>query len=162
MDFHVSPLLTLDKTEIILAMPLAEVWLAMAFLGLAVCIYATGIPGALVPVSFSSGALLGETLAIAAVAAGALFGSVILFCGLVRGTRSISQHRYGRHIKRLDHAVSRGGILPIIGLRLIGVPHLAVTGVCALASIGLRRYAISTLVGILPAIAIAATAGAAL
>lgn len=110
MDIHVTISFALDKIEMLLAMPLAELWLAKVFLGLAAYIYAIGIPGALVPVSFSSDALLGETLAIAAGAAGALFGSVILFCGLARGTNSISQHRYGRHIERLDHVVARAAL----------------------------------------------------
>jgi uncharacterized membrane protein YdjX (TVP38/TMEM64 family) len=53
----------------------------------------------------------------------------------------------------------RGGLLPLIGLRLAGLPHLAVTAICAIASVGSRRYALATFLGIFPAIAISAVAG---
>ena len=72
------------------------------------------------------------------------------------------RERYARHLARLDGLASRGGIYPIIGLRLAGVPHLAVTALCAIAAIGPRRYAIATFVGVCPAISLTAIAGAAL
>jgi uncharacterized membrane protein YdjX (TVP38/TMEM64 family) len=157
-----STLLPMDLFEALLAMPLGEVWLAAGVLGLTASIYASGIPGALLPISFSSGALLGGVLGTAAVAVGALLGALVLYAWLERGSQASLRRRYGEHLKRLDNIVTRGGILPIIGLRLAGVPHIAVTTLGAMAAVGSRRYALATIVGVFPAIALAASAGAAL
>lgn len=162
MDLPFATLLPFDRFQAILAMPFGEVWLAAAVLGLTASIYASGIPGALLPISFSSGALLGGALGMAAVAAGALLGALVLYALLERGSQATLRHKYGDRLKRLDDLVSRGGILAIIGMRLVGVPHVAVTALCAMAAVGARRYALATIVGVFPAIALAAIAGAAL
>jgi uncharacterized membrane protein YdjX (TVP38/TMEM64 family) len=96
------------------------------------------------------------------VAAGALIGSLVLYTLFEQGSQATLRHRYGERLKRLDNFASRGGILPVIGLRLVGVPHIAVTALCALAGVGPGRYALATIFGLLPAIALSATAGAAL
>lgn len=162
MEFSFDSLLPLDRFESMLAMPLGEVWLAAAILGITASIYASGIPGALLPISFSSGALLGGALGMATVAAGALIGALVLYALLVRGSQATLRRKYRDRLKRLDDLATRGGILPIIGLRLVGVPHVAVTALCALAGVGPRRYALATTIGLFPAIALSATAGAAL
>jgi uncharacterized membrane protein YdjX (TVP38/TMEM64 family) len=162
MDLPFAALLPLDRFEALLAMPLGEVWLAAAILGLTASIYASGIPGALLPISFSSGALLGGVLGMAAVGAGALIGSLVLYKVFERGSRATLRQKYGDRLKRLDALASRGGLMPIIALRLAGVPHIAVTALCALAAVGPRRYALATVAGIFPAIALSAAAGAAI
>lgn len=162
MDLVFARLLPVDRFEAMLAMPFGEVWLAAAILGLTASIYASGIPGALLPISFSSGALLGGALGMATVAAGALAGSLVLYALFARGSQATLRHKYGERLKRLNDLAARGGILPIVGLRLAGVPHVAVTALCALAAIGPRRYALATIIGLFPAIALSATAGAAL
>lgn len=154
--------LPLERIEAILAMPLGELWVALAVLGLTASIYASGIPGVLLPISFSSGALLGGPLGMAVVSAGALVGALVLYALLDRGSEVALRRKFGDRLQRVDDLVSRGGILPIIGLRLAGVPHLAVTALCAMATVGIRRYALATIIGIFPAIALAAVAGAAL
>lgn len=156
-----ATLLPVDRLDPLLAMPFAEVWLAAAILGLTASIYATGIPGALLPISFSSGALLGEVLGIASVAAGALIGSLVLYSLLKRGSQAALRQKYSAQLTQLSNVATRSGVLPIVGLRLLGVPHLAVTAVCALASIGLGRYALATIIGTFPAIAFSAIAGSA-
>ena len=162
MDLSFATLLPFDRLEAILAMPFGEVWLAAAVLGLTASIYASGIPGALLPISFSSGALLGGALGMAAVTVGALLGALVLYALMERGSQATLRRKYGARLKRLDDLASRGGILPIIGLRLVGVPHVAVTALCAIAAVGVRRYALATIVGVFPAIALSALAGAAL
>lgn len=162
MELPFATFLPFDRIEAILVMPFGEFWLAMAVLGLTASVYALGIPGALLPISFSSGALLGGALGTVAVAGGAIVGALALYALLERGSQATLRRKYGDRLQRVDDLVSRGGILPIIGLRLAGVPHVAVTALCAMAAVGVRRYAIATLVGIFPAIALAATAGAAL
>lgn len=160
MDFSFASLLPIDAFEGLLAMPFGEVWLAAAFLAITASIYASGIPGALLPLSFSSGALLGGPLGMVAVAAGALIGSLLMYALLRRGSEATLRQKYGDRLEKLDRIAARGGILPIIGLRLAGVPHVAVTAVCALALVEPKRYALATIVGVFPAIALSALAGA--
>lgn len=152
----------LDVLAAAQAMPHGEAWLAVAFFAVTASIYASGIPGALLPLSFSSGALLGGGLGMAVVAGGALIGSLVLYALFERGSRGVLRRRFGERLGRLEGMASRGGILPIIGLRLAGAPHIAVTALCALAAVGPRRYALATFVGVTPAIVLSALAGAAI
>ncbi len=154
--------LPLDLVQAMLSTPFGEVWVALGFLTLTASVYASGIPGTLLPISFSSGALLGGALGMIAVGVGALIGSVVLYKLFERGSRGAIEAKFGKHLERLEGLAKRGGILPIIGLRLAGLPHLAVTAICALASVGTRRYALATAIGVLPAIALSSIAGAAL
>ncbi len=148
--------------EALLALPLGEGWLALGLLALTASIYATGVPGTLLPLSFSSGALLGWAPGIATVGCGVMIGSLVLYRLLERGSQTALRKRFAAQLDRLDSVARRGGLASLVGLRLAGVPHLAVTALCALAAVGTRRYAISTMIGIFPAIALSATAGAAL
>ena len=154
--------LPLESIEALLATPFGEGWVALIFFAVTATIYASGVPGTLLPLSFSSGALLGWTLGIAAVGGGVMIGSLVLYLLLERGSQATLRERYGTQMARLDALASRGGVLSLILLRLAGLPHLAVTAVCALASVGIRRYALATFIGVLPAVALSATAGAAL
>ena len=154
--------LPLDWLEAALALPLGELWVGLGFLALTASVYASGVPGTLLPISFSSGALLGGALGMLTVGTGALIGATVLYLFLERGPRARLSNKYGHHLERLDNWASRGGIFPIIALRLAGLPHLAVTALCALASVGTRRYAVATAVGVLPAIALSSIAGASL
>ena len=162
MDLPFASLISAEKIEMFLALPFAEAWLVAGILGLTASIYATGVPGALLPISFSSGALLGETLGMAAVTCGALAGSLVLYAVLKRTPINRLHDRFGHHIQRIEGLASNKGILAISGLRIAGMPHLAVTALCALASVGPRRYAVATSIGLFPIIALSATAGAAI
>jgi uncharacterized membrane protein YdjX (TVP38/TMEM64 family) len=144
------------------SLPLGEAWLAAAIFGLTASIYASGIPGALIPVSFSSGMLLGGGVGAATVGAGALLGSTILYVALERLSRAALRARFERQLETADRWTRRGGLFPLVALRLVGLPHLAVTAVCALTGVGIRRYALATAVGIFPAIALSSIAGSAI
>ncbi|MCT2558906.1 VTT domain-containing protein [Tsuneonella sp. YG55] len=152
--------LPLDSIQAMLAAPFGEVWVALGFFALAASVYASGVPGTLLPISFSSGALLGGALGILAVGLGAVIGSLVLYGVLERGSRTALRTRYGHHLAKLDGWAQRGGILPLVALRLAGLPHLAVTAACALAAVGARRYVLATAVGVLPAVALSSIAGA--
>lgn len=161
MDATLLGWLPLDAIERVLAAPLGELWVALAFFAITASAYATGLPGTLLPISFSSGALLGVPGTIA-VAAGVVIGAQALYLMLERGSRSTLREKYGDHLSRLDGLVAKGGIIPLIGLRLAGLPHIAVTALCALAAVGPRRYALATAVGVLPAVTLSSIAGMAL
>lgn len=162
MDLSIATWLPLERFAFLMDAPLAELWLAAAILGLAATVHASGIPGLLLPLSFSSGALLGNGLGIATVVSGALLGSSLLYALFRKGPPGALKEKYGPRLQRFDALASRGGLFPIIGLRIIGTPHIIVTALCALAAIGPKKYAVATIAGILPAIAISATAGAAI
>ena len=143
-------------------LPFAEVWLAAAIVGVTASAFASGIPGTLLPISFSSGALLGGWLAILVVALGATVGSLVLYLLFERGSQAALLERYADRLARAEQFTSKAGILPIIGARIIGIPHVMITAFCALGSLGRSKYVFSTFIGLLPAIVVSATAGAAI
>lgn len=161
MDATLLAWLPLDTIEAVLAAPLGELWVALAFFAITASAYASGLPGTLLPISFSSGMLLG-VLGTLAVGAGVLIGAQALYFMLERGSRTTLREKYGEHLSRLDGLIAKGGIFPLIGLRLAGMPHIAVTALCALAAVGPRRYAVATAVGVLPAVTLSSMAGMAL
>ena len=142
-------------------LPFAEVWLAAAIVGVTASAFASGIPGTLLPISFSSGALLGGWLAILVVALGATVGSLVLYLLFERGSQAALLERYADRLARAEQFTSKAGILPI-GARIIGIPHVIITALCALGSLGRSKYVFSTFMGVLPAIVVSATAGAAI
>ncbi len=162
MDFPLAALFPAEIFQTVLALPFAEVWLAAAIAGITASTFASGIPGTLLPISFSSGALLGGWLAIPVVAVGAVAGSLVLYLLFERGSQAALLERYADKLARVEHLTSKAGVIPIICSRVIGIPHVIITALCALGSVGRSRYALSTLVGVLPAIALSATAGAAI
>lgn len=139
-----------------------ELLLGLTFVALTAALVASGVPGVLVPLSLSSGALLGGWLGMVVVVSGAVIGSHVLFVVTRRWLGARIRRRWGERLARFDRAISRRGFFYLLGLRLTGVPHLLVTGASALSAIPPRRFAFATLLGFLPAIALSAMAGSAL
>lgn len=138
-----------------------ELLLALTFFGLTAAVFASGTPGALLPLSFSSGAMLGGWLGIAAVAVGAVLGSQALFLVARHWLGARLRTRLGDRLARLDRAIGRRGFTYLFGLRVVGVPHLPVTAACAMSPISARSFGLATTLGLLPAITLAAMAGSA-
>jgi len=144
----------------VLATLLGSEWLlGLALLALTAMLVAVGIPGVLVPISFSSGALLGGWLGTLCVVAGAVLGSQLFFAVTRRWLAARARRRWGERLGTFDQAISKRGFYYLLGLRLTGVPHPLVSGASALSVIRARSYALATLLGFLPAIALAAMAG---
>lgn len=139
----------------------SDVFVGLAFLTLTAAVMASGVPGALMPISFSSGALLGGWLGMAVVVAGALLGSHALFVTMRRWLAERLRRRWGERLARFDRNMESRGFYYLLGLRLIGAPHLLVTASCSLSAIRARSFALATLLGFLPAITLAAMAGSA-
>ena len=134
---------------------------ALLFLGTA-CIIGLGVPGLLMPISFSAGILMDSWLAVPVVVAGAVLGSHALFLAARYGFGDRLERRFGGRMGTLNPHLQRYGPAAVALLRVIGTPHLLVTLASAAAPLGQRGFAVATLLGFLPAIAVSAVAGATL
>jgi len=148
-----------DSVPFLASLVGSDVLLGLALLTLTAALVGSGVPGVLLPLSFSSGALLGGWLGMLVVIAGAVIGSHALFLATRRWLGARVRRRWGAKLERFDHAVGKRGFFYLLGLRLIGVPHVLVTASSALSAIRARSFALATLLGFLPAIALSAMAG---
>jgi|SRR5690554_4628882 len=140
----------------------SELLLGAAFLALTASLIAFGVPGVLLPISFTSGALLGSWAGMAVVVTGAMLGSHALFLSTRIWLGAWMRKRGSHRLERLDQAIAKRGFVYLLGLRLVGAPHLLVTVSSALSAMRTRSFALATLLGFLPAVALAANAGAAI
>jgi len=142
------------------AMP-GELALALALFALTAALVAGGVPGVIIPLSFSSGALLGGWLGMLVIVAGTLAGSQALFLVVRHLLHERMRRRLGERLARFEHYFDKRGILYIVGLRVVGAPHLLVTGGSALVRLRPAHFAVATVLGFLPVIALTAMAGSA-
>ena len=143
-------LVDLMQNELLLAVGLALVTTTL----IAAC-----VPGVIIPLSFSSGLLLGGWTGIFVVISGCIVGSQLLFLSARHFMRNRVRHRLGGRLERFDEHFAKRGIFYIVGLRIAGAPHFLVTGASALTPVRALPFAAATLLGFLPAIALSATAG---
>lgn len=139
----------------------SDVLLALAFLALTATLVGFGVPGVIMPISFSSGALLGGWLGVAVVIVGAVIGSHALFVATRHWLAERLRRRWGERLARFDRNMEQRGFYYLLGLRLVGAPHVLVTASSALSAIRARSFVLATLLGFLPAITLAAMAGSA-
>jgi len=151
-----------EQVPFLAALAGSEVLLGLLFLALTATLVAMGVPGVLVPISFSSGALLGGWTGSAVVIAGAVIGSHALFVATRRWLAARVRRRWGPRLARFDGEMAGRGFFYLLGLRLVGAPHMLVTASSALSAIRQRHFALATTLGFLPAIALAAMAGSAI
>lgn len=149
----IGPMLSMFDSELVVA---GIVFVATATL-IAFC-----VPGVLIPIALSSGALLGAWGAVAAVALGALAGSQMFFLAARYLAGDRLRGKLGKRLQAFERRFAAHGVWYVVGLRLIGAPHLLVAGGSALMPIRSSSFAAATLVGFLPAIALAAAAGSAI
>ena len=123
-----------------------------------------GVPGLLVPLSFSSGLLLDSVIGAPVVLLGLVLGSQGLFLAARRGatSRRFAGSRFAGYAAALERRSGRYGPLYAAGLRVVGTPHVVVTFGSAVAGLRQRDFALATLIGSAPAVALAAAAGAAI
>jgi uncharacterized membrane protein YdjX (TVP38/TMEM64 family) len=137
------------------AMLVAVLWLMTTSL------VAAGIPGVLIPATLATEALAGPVAATVTVSMGALGGSLMLFAAARRWGAPKAAARFGRRLDTFGERFAAHGILYVIGLRLIGTPHVLVTVGSAMMPMRAPAFAMATFAGCLPAIALAAVAGSA-
>jgi uncharacterized membrane protein YdjX (TVP38/TMEM64 family) len=139
-----------------------ELFLSLAFLAMTTTLIALSVPGVILPLSFSSGALLGGFEGAGVVIAGAVLGSQAFFFAGRRWLGPRIRAKHGARLARIDHHLADRGFFYLCTLRMVGVPHFLVTAAGALSPIGARTFALATAIGFAPAVALAATAGAAI
>jgi uncharacterized membrane protein YdjX (TVP38/TMEM64 family) len=138
----------------------SEVLLAFVIAGLTATLVACCIPGTIVPMSVSSGALLGGWEGAGAVTAGALVGSLALFLASRHLLQDRIRARWGDRLATLEGHLGKRGFVYVVGLRIVGVPHFLVTAGSALAGVKARPFIAATLLGFLPIIALSSNAAA--
>jgi uncharacterized membrane protein YdjX (TVP38/TMEM64 family) len=134
---------------------------AFLFLGTAFLV-AFCVPGVILPMAIVAGTLFGTWRGVALIGLGTLVGSQILFIVARHSARDRLRAWIGKRLSGFERRFEAYGIWYVIGLRLIGAPHFLVTAGSALMPIASWSFAAASLLGVLPAIAIAAATGAAI
>ncbi len=119
------------------------------------------VPGLLMPISFSAGLLMDSWLAVPVVTLGAVLGSHGLFLAARRGFSKPIERRFAGRLERFGPHLGRYGLFYVAGLRVVGTPHALVTLASAAGPLRHGRFALATLLGFLPSIAVATGAGTA-
>jgi uncharacterized membrane protein YdjX (TVP38/TMEM64 family) len=158
VDLNLTELLPV--AELLSGLSSAPDWiLASAVVLLTATLMAFGIPGIVIPLSVASGALLGPAYAAATVALGGLIGSQLFFLAARRALSGRARLPNCDMAGRFQSNFGRYGIWYVVGLRLAGAPHFALTSACAVLPIGKTAFAAATVLGLLPVAFIAASVG---
>lgn len=120
------------------------------------------VPGMLIPISITGGALVGPGPAILAVAGGGLTGSLLLFLLITRFGTARLHHRFGDRLQGIEDRFGKLGPWAVAGLRVAGVPAPLVAAGAALTHMRPSLFALATLAGLLPSVVLAATGSSAL
>lgn len=161
MEIVELPWMSLEHFSLLTVLLQSELALALTLLALTTALVAFCVPGVIMPLSFSSGALLGGWIGVLVVVTGALLGSQLLFLTIRNVTQARLRARLGSRLERFEKHFAKRGLLYIVGLRLVGTPHFLVTAASALTPLRAGHFAAATLIGFLPVITIMAVAGSA-
>lgn len=142
------------------AMPGGAVAVALALGLVTAMLVGFSVPGTLAPLSFLSGVMMGFG-GVLVVAAGAFVGSHFLFLATRHLLRERMERRFGARLAGVQAHLAKKGPAYVAGARLAGVPGLMVTAGCAAAPISARAFGSASLLGMLPAIVVATSAGSA-
>lgn len=120
------------------------------------------VPGFVVPLAASSGALLNSWWGAAPVLLGSLLGSMVIFLSV----RRLGTERAPQCVKRFLARHNTSGSLKVcalvVVLRLGGAPHFLISAGFALTHMRAGQFAVATALGMMPAVLIAAIIGSSL
>lgn len=139
-----------------------ELLLAGIVFAATTAIIALWVPGLLLPIAATSGAVMDAWIATGVVSLGALAGSMIIFATTRRFASSRVPARVGSFLEAFQARFHSGGAWVVFGLRLAGTPHFLVSAGSALTPMPARSFAAATLAGMAPAILLASLAGSAI
>ena len=162
MDTSVFSWIPLGEIEPAIALLDSELLLAGLFFAATAVLIALCVPGILLPMALSSGALLGPLGASAVVVLGAAVGSQIFFLSARHFLGDRVRGRLGDRLLSFEQRFAVQGLWYVIALRVIGAPHFLVTAASALTPIRPAKFALATMLGFLPAVALAAATGSAI
>lgn len=120
------------------------------------------VPGFVMPLAASSGALLNSWWGAAPVILGSLVGSMVIFFSVRRFGRERAPAKVVAFMSRYEIGDGTKGILSVLALRVIGAPHFLVSAGYALTPMETRPFAIATALGMMPAIIMATAVGSSL
>lgn len=160
METAAASWMPLDLIGASAALPYGGVIVAVLIGAISFTIVALSVPGALTPTAFVSGLLMGFGGALV-VALGAALGSHLLFLVSRRWLAAAMQRRFGARLDGVRDHLERRGPIYVATARLGGVPHIVVTAGAAATQISARSFAGASILGMLPAISLAAIAGSA-
>lgn len=136
-----------------------QLLIGVAFFAATTLFIALWVPGVLLPLAASLGALLDAWVAGAVVTFGALLGSMIIFATTRHFADGRIPPRIGSFLVRFEGRFKSRGAWFVLGLRLVGAPHFLVSSGSALTRIHPLSFALATLLGLFPTIILAAIAG---
>ena len=139
-----------------------ELLLAGILFAMTTTIIALWVPGLLLPIAASSGAMLDAWTAAGAVTLGAVAGSMIIFVTTRRFASGRVPARVAAAVESFEARFHASGAWAVFGLRLVGTPHFLVSAASALTPMRARSFAVATLAGMAPAILLASLAGSAI
>lgn len=125
-------------------------------------IIALWVPGLLLPIAATSGAVMDAWIATGVVSLGALAGSMVIFATTRRFASGRVPARVESFLEEFEGRFHSGGAWVVFGLRLVGTPHFLVSAGSALTPMPARSFAAATLAGMAPAILLASLAGSAI
>lgn len=120
------------------------------------------VPGVLIPIAASSGAMMDAWTATGAVSLGALAGSMVIFASTRRLASGRIPAKLAAFLTTFEARLHSKGAWVVFGLRLAGTPHFLVSAASALSPMPARSFALATFAGMAPAILLASIAGSAI
>jgi len=139
-----------------------EVLVASIVFAATTTLIALWMPGVLLPIAASSGAVMNAWMAAGVVSLGALAGSMIIFTTTRRFASGRVPPKIAGFLEAFEARFHSGGAWVVFGLRLAGTPHFLVSAASALTPMPARNFALATLAGMAPAILLASLAGSAI
>jgi uncharacterized membrane protein YdjX (TVP38/TMEM64 family) len=104
-----------------------ELLIGVAFFAATTLFIALWVPGVVLPLAASLGALLNVWIAAAVVTFGALLGSMIIFATTRHFAGGRIPPRIIGFIERFEARFQSRGAWLVLGLRLVGAPHFLVS-----------------------------------
>ena len=134
-------------------------WAAVVLVALVLVHVLVPVPAEIL--SAAAGFVFGPVIGVALMLAAWLASALLAYWAAVVVGRPVAARLLGRkRLDRFEGAVRRGGVRVLLLMRIIPLlPYNGVCAACAIARVPIRRYAWTTVVGILPLTTLAAVLG---
>lgn len=113
---------------------------------------ALGVPGLVIPICVLSSPLLGPITSASVILAGLTVGSQAMFLFVRRMGRERIRALSGDRFQRIVDECDTRGVFYSVCLRMLGTPHVLVTGACAVTRMSSVIFALATMIGFAPVV----------